>query len=81
MDSNNASLSSRRQEHRWLQIEEFLSNHPYILNSDVRQICEVSTATAHRILIGAVEEGKLQKCRIGRCWGYKAVCTGSFSEV
>jgi len=56
---------------RWKQIEKFLEAHPYIMNADVRTLCNVSAATANRILSSFVEEGKLVKCRKGGHWAYK----------
>lgn len=56
---------------RWKQIEKFLETHPYIMNADVRALCDVSAATANRILAGLAAEGKLVKYREGGHWGYK----------
>lgn len=56
---------------RWKQIEKFLETHPYIMNADVRILCNVSAATANRILVGLAVEGKLFKCRENGHWVYK----------
>ncbi len=56
---------------RWVQIEKFLETHPFIMNADVRALCNVSAATANRILAGLVAEGQLSKCREGGHWAYK----------
>lgn len=56
---------------RWKQIEQFLETHPYIMNADVRTLCNVSAATANRILAGLVVQNKLVKCREGGHWVYK----------
>lgn len=56
---------------RWRQIEKFLQTHEFIMNADVRALCEVSAATANRILAGFTTEGKLVKCREGGHWVYK----------
>ena len=37
---------------RWKRIEDFLQSHSYIMNADVRILCNVSAATANRILAG-----------------------------
>lgn len=58
---------------RWKQIEKFLETHPYIMNADVRALCDVSAATANRILAGLTAEGKLVKYREGGHWAYKYV--------
>ena len=56
---------------RWKQIENFLETHEFIMNADVRQIFDVSAATANRILSRFASEGKLIKYREGRHWAYK----------
>ena len=43
------------------KIEEHLKTHTFITNSDVRWLCDVSPATANRILSKLVDEGKLIK--------------------
>lgn len=58
---------------RWAQIEKYLKSHPYIMNADVRLLCNVSAATANRILAGLVSEGKLAKYREGGHWAYRRV--------
>lgn len=55
---------------RWNKIEEYLKNHDYIMNSDVRELCGVSAATANRILGKLVNEDKLRKCQIKGHWAY-----------
>lgn len=56
---------------RWKQIEKFLQTHEFIMNADVRILCNVSAATANRILVGLAVEGKLFKCRENGHWVYK----------
>ena len=56
---------------RWKQIENFLETHSYIMNADVRALCNVSAATANRILLTLVKEGKLVKCRVRGHWAYQ----------
>ena len=60
----------RTGEQRLYQIERFLKKHGTITNADVREMLGVSSATANRILGRMKEEGKLQKIRIGKSWGY-----------
>lgn len=60
-------------EMRWHKIERYLQKNESITNADVRQMFQVSAATANRILAGLAEEGKIKKIRIGRSWGYSAV--------
>ena len=55
---------------RWKQIEKFLETHEFIMNADVRVLCEVSAATANRILAKFVADEKLVKYREGRHWAY-----------
>ena len=59
---------------RWLQIEKFLETHEYIMNADVQTLCNVSAATANRILASLVAVGKLTKCRQNGHWAYTANC-------
>ena len=56
---------------RWQRIEKFLETHELIMNADVRSLCNVSAATANRILADLVTQGKLTKCRIGGHWAYR----------
>ena len=58
------------EELRHYKISQFLKKNKFITNADVRQICNVSSATANRILSKLCEEEKLCKTRIGRSWGY-----------
>lgn len=55
---------------RWRQIEKFLETHEFIMNADVRALCDVSAATANRILAGFASEGKLVKYRESGHWAY-----------
>lgn len=57
---------------RWNQIKAFLDTHENIMNVDVRRICNVSSATANRILTTLSAEGKLKKIRYGGHWAYIA---------
>ncbi|MBO5066605.1 MAG: Fic family protein [Clostridia bacterium] len=57
-------------ELRWYKIEQFLQKNEFITNSDVRQMFQVSSATANRILAKLTDEGVIQKVRIGKLWGY-----------
>ena len=56
---------------RWYKIQKFLKKNGTITNADVRQLFNVSSATANRVLFKYTDEGKLQKIRIGRSWGYE----------
>lgn len=58
---------------RWKKIEEFLKEHDYIMNTNVRELCGVSPATANRILAELVRNGKLIKGRKGGHWVYALV--------
>ena len=58
---------------RWRQIEKFLETHEFIMNSDVRKLCNVSPATANRVLVELVEKGQLIKCRVAGHWGYRII--------
>lgn len=56
---------------RLSKIEAYLKTHDFIMNADVRTLCDVSAATANRILSGLAEEGKLTKYREGGHWAYR----------
>lgn len=56
---------------RWKQIEKFLQTKEYIMNADVRALCNVSAATANRILAQLVKGKKIVKCRINGHWTYR----------
>lgn len=56
---------------RWKQIEKFLETHEFIMNADVRALCNVSAATANRILASLASERKLVKYHGGGHWVYK----------
>ena len=56
---------------RWMQIEKFLQTHEFIMNADVRLLCNVSAATANRILAGFASDRKLQKFRESGHWAYR----------
>lgn len=56
---------------RWQKIEKYLKTHDFIMNSDVRELCGVSAATANRSLARLVTEGKLIKYPEGGHWVYK----------
>ena len=60
-----------KEEMRWYRIERFLKKNGTITNTDVRQLFQLSAATANRILAKLTEEGKLEKIRMGRSWGYR----------
>lgn len=56
---------------RWKQIEKFLETHEFIMNADVRTLCNVSAATANRIMVELVPAGKIVKLHVGEYWKYK----------
>ena len=66
-----AAENMTTDELRWYKIERFLRKNEVITNADVREMFGVSAATANRILAKLTDEGKLEKVRVGRSWGYK----------
>ena len=70
VQTSGAAESMTTDELRWYQIARFLKRNDAITNADVRQMFNVSSATANRILSKLTDEGKLEKVRIGRSWGY-----------
>ena len=61
---------SNKSSIRFNQIENYLKNHPFIMNADVRVLCGVSPATANRILSGLVADGRLVKYLVDGHWAY-----------
>ena len=61
---------SNKSSIRFNQIENYLKNHPFIMNADVRVLCGVSPATANRILSGLVADGRLGKYLVDGHWAY-----------
>lgn len=59
------------EEQRWFQIKRFLKNNGTVTNADVRQMFGISAATANRVLAKLANEGKIQKIRVGKSWGYQ----------
>ena len=55
---------------RQKQIEKYLETREYIMNADVRKLCNVSSATANRILAALSAEGMLTKISRGGHWAY-----------
>jgi len=51
-------------------ITNFLSNHEYIMNADVCRLCDVSAATANRVLNVLIAEGLINKGFIKGHWAY-----------
>lgn len=62
--------TSSKSDLRWNKINDYLETHEYILSSDVQKLLGVSSATATRILVGFMKDGKLKRIRIKNCWGY-----------
>ena len=58
---------------RSYKIEKFFNKNDCITNADIRQMFNVASATANRILAKLVDEGKLQKIRLGKSWGYTLI--------
>ncbi len=71
MSDEMSDVPKNRPSERWEQIEDFLKNHEFIQNADVRRLCGISAATANRILARLAAEGKLVKCRKGGHWAYR----------
>ena len=56
---------------RWNKIQEYLKTHDYIMNADVRELCDVSAATANRILVNLASENRIVKIHVGGHWKYQ----------
>lgn len=69
-ETTEATQNMTESDLRLFKIEQFLQKNKYITNADVRQIFQVSSATANRILSRLVSEGILNKVRVGKFWRY-----------
>ena len=70
VQTSGAAENMTTDELRRYKIERFLKKNGTITNADVRQMFNVSSATANRILVKLADEGKIQKIRMGKSWGY-----------
>lgn len=59
-------------ELRRQQIEQFLAKNGTVTNADVRELMQVSPATANRILAKLVKHGVIRKIRLGKQQMYVA---------
>ncbi len=64
------AAASSKADVRLGKIYEFLEINDYIMNSDVQELLDVSSATATRILTAFAKSGKLKRVRIESHWGY-----------
>lgn len=71
VQTSDAAENMTTDELRLYKIEQFLKKNGTITNTDVRQMFNVSSATANRILAKLTDEGKIQKIRKGKSWGYQ----------
>lgn len=62
---------NNKDDLRLKKINLFLDEHDYIMNHDVQKLCNVSAATATRILTGFVKSGALTKIKAGSHWAYR----------
>lgn len=62
-----------KNDYRWNIISDFLNDNDYIMNADLRNLLNVSSATANRILSRFANEGKLIKIRQGKTWAYSKI--------
>lgn len=63
--------STNKAQLRWNKIQTYLQKHDYIMNANVQKLCDVSSATANRILNSLVKEGRLVRCHRGKHWAYE----------
>ena len=72
-DNKPVKVKADKNDYRWNIISDFLNDHNSIMNADVRDLLNVSSATANRILSEFVCEGKLIKIRQGKTWAYSKI--------
>lgn len=70
VQATGSSQSMTNEELRWYKIERFLKKNGSITNTDVRELFQVSPATANRILSKLTVDGKIDKIRLGKSWSY-----------
>ena len=70
IQTSGVAESTKNDALRWHEIECFLKKNGTVGNADVRQMFQISAATANRILAKMCEKGKIQKVRIGKSWRY-----------
>ena len=71
MSDENLSESKRKATLRNKIILNHLKNNNYITNADVRRLCDVSAATANRILAKLSADGYIVKTHFGKLWAYE----------
>lgn len=69
-DNKTINTATNKNTYRWNIISDFLNDSDYIMNADLRNLLNVSSATANRILSRFVNDGKLIKIRQGKTWAY-----------
>ena len=70
LEAENPKEKPSAAELRSQKILQFLKENQIITNAHVRELFQVSSATANRILAKLTIDGTLQKVHVGRCWGY-----------
>ena len=72
-DNKTINTATNKNNYRWNIISDFLNDNDYIMNADLRNLLNVSSATANRILSRFVNDGKLIKIRQGKTWAYSKI--------
>jgi len=72
-DNKPVKVTADKNDYRWNIISDFLNDNDSIMNADVRDLLNVSSATANRILSRFVSDGKLIKIRQGKTWAYSKI--------
>lgn len=72
-DNNPIKSNTNKNDYRWNMISSFLDDNDCIMNADVRELLNVSSATANRILSAFVDSRKLMKIRNGKTWAYSKI--------
>ena len=70
MSDEMSDAAKYKESMRKRKILEYLKKHEYIMNADVRELCDVSAATANRILGEMVSGNELVKQHINGHWAY-----------
>ena len=60
-----------KNKERWIKISSYVKSHEYITNANVRELLNVSSATANRILAALTAAGKIERVHVNGHWAYR----------
>ena len=63
--------TANKNKERWIKISSYVESHEYITNANVRELFNVSSATANCILSALTVDGKREKVHVNVHWAYR----------